>query len=123
MTLETPLEAHTLSPVTAKKIRSQSRGIVVGVCMAFLLLLSNVAVTVTLLNQQSNYHAASIAKQNEIISLQNEHANTLNQIRRLATDIDNLVALEPAVKTALTNGQNVLIADLAALCSATGARC
>lgn len=94
-----------------------------GVVVVFVLLSVIVGQQRLQLNQQTNYHASSIAKSNIIINSQREHASTLTQIHKLAMDIDNLVALVPATKTALVSGQNQLIGELAALCAATHASC
>lgn len=73
MTLtDAPADAHTIQPAEAKRIRSQSRGIVIGVCMAFLLMLGNVALGVAYITTLNNYHVASTAKQNEVIALQKQ---------------------------------------------------
>lgn len=59
----------------------------------------------------------------EVKAAQADHAQTLNEVHALAVDIDELVALEPSVKSALTAGQNDLLGKLAAICQSTGANC
>lgn len=63
--------------------------------------------------QDENHHSSTAAELKAITQAQTDHAKTLNEVAKLQGQVVNIVAEIPAVKGALTTGQNKLVAELA----------
>lgn len=121
--------SHRLADDTREDRRAR---VWVGLGIAILLLsvVGNVFLGALNLNSQDNHHAATQKQQMEIIGLltdvktaQTDHAATLDEVKSLATAVNNVIAGLPAADTYLAKLAGGLETQIVALCSATHAAC